>query len=97
MRRFRLVFTTAIGSALDPRNVTREFHALLTPAELPLVRFQDLHTQQQRYCSLRKWTRRPLWKRPAIRMTCLTLNTYSHVLPALQSEAVAKMDALLNR
>ena len=25
----------------------------------------------------------------------LTLNTYSHVLPALQHEAAAKMDALL--
>jgi hypothetical protein len=27
----------------------------------------------------------------------LTLNTYSHVLPALQREAAAKMDAVLSR
>jgi site-specific recombinase XerD len=27
----------------------------------------------------------------------LTLNTYSHVLPALQHEAAAKMNALLDR
>jgi integrase len=27
----------------------------------------------------------------------LTLNTYSHVLPALQGEAAAKMDAILAR
>ncbi len=27
----------------------------------------------------------------------LTLNTYSHVLPALQAEAAAKLDAILSR
>jgi integrase len=27
----------------------------------------------------------------------LTLNTYSHVLPALQREAAAKLDAILTR
>jgi hypothetical protein len=27
----------------------------------------------------------------------LTLNTYSHVLPSLQGDAAAKMDAILNR
>ncbi len=27
----------------------------------------------------------------------LTLNTYSHVLPALQREAAAKMDAILSK
>jgi integrase len=27
----------------------------------------------------------------------LTLNTYSHVLPALQIEAAAKVDAILSR
>jgi integrase len=27
----------------------------------------------------------------------LTLNTYSHVLPALQAEAAAKLDAILTR
>ena len=27
----------------------------------------------------------------------LTLNTYSHVLPALQQDAAARMDAILSR
>jgi hypothetical protein len=27
----------------------------------------------------------------------LTLNTYSHVLPALQEDAAAKMDAILSK
>jgi len=40
-----LVFTTPIGTALDPRNVTREFQAMLVAAEVPRVRFHGLrHT-----------------------------------------------------
>jgi integrase len=40
-----LVFTTAEGTPLDARNVTREFQALLKAAVVPRVRFHDLrHT-----------------------------------------------------
>ncbi|MBA3639920.1 MAG: tyrosine-type recombinase/integrase [Acidobacteria bacterium] len=39
------VFTTPIGTPLDPRNVTREFRALVLSAGLPAIRFHDLrHT-----------------------------------------------------
>jgi integrase len=37
-----LVFTSPIGTALDSRNVTREFHVLLKTAALPSIRFHDL-------------------------------------------------------
>src|SRR5215475_8449894 len=40
-----LVFASPIGTALEQRNVTREFLALLVAAHLPVVRFPDLrHT-----------------------------------------------------
>jgi hypothetical protein len=35
------VFTSPLGTALDSRNVTREFHALLAAANLPPIRFHD--------------------------------------------------------
>ena len=39
------MFTSAIGNADRPRNVTREFQAMLTIADVPRVRFHDLrHT-----------------------------------------------------
>jgi hypothetical protein len=33
------VFTSPIGTPLEPRNVTREFRAILVAAKLPAVRF----------------------------------------------------------
>lgn len=36
------VFSSTIGSALDPRNVTREFAQLRYPAGLPWLRLHDL-------------------------------------------------------
>jgi integrase len=40
-----LVFTSPIGTPLDPRNVTREFQAMLKAANLHAIRFHDLrHT-----------------------------------------------------
>jgi integrase len=40
-----LMFVTSIGTALDERNVRREFKAILTAAKLPPMRIHDLrHT-----------------------------------------------------
>ena len=39
------IFTTPMGTAMDPRGTSREYHALLEAAALPSVRFHDLrHT-----------------------------------------------------
>ena len=37
-----MVFTSTIGTALDDRSVTREFHAFLKAAKLPRLRVHDL-------------------------------------------------------
>lgn len=37
-----LVFTSSVGTPLEPRNVTRQFKALLTAAKLPDIRLHDL-------------------------------------------------------
>ena len=36
------VFASSIGTPLEPRNVTRQFKALLTAASLPNIRLHDL-------------------------------------------------------
>jgi integrase len=36
------VFTSSIGTPLEPRNATRIFKALPTAAKLPNIRFHDL-------------------------------------------------------
>lgn len=56
------VLTSAIGTPLEPRNVTRQFKALLTAAGLPDMRLHDLGTPVRRCCSRRASTHASSWK-----------------------------------
>jgi integrase len=91
-----LVFTTSIGKPLDPRKVTQEFHALLKAAELPAVRFHDLRHTAATLLLAQGVDPRTIMETPGHSQISLTLNTYSHVLPALQESAAARMNAILS-
>lgn len=84
-----------IGTPLEHRNVTREFHAIPVAAGLPRVRFHDLRHTAATLLLAQGVDRRTIMETRGHSQISLTLNTYSHVLPALQSEAAAKMDAIL--
>jgi integrase len=60
-----LVFTSLIGTALDPRNVTREFRALLTAAGVPAIRFPDLRHTAATLLLSQGLIHGPSWKRSA--------------------------------
>lgn len=92
-----LVFTTAFGTPLEPRNVTAAFHALLAAAGLPSVRFHDLRHTAATLLLAQGVDPRTIMETLGHSQISLTLNTYSHVLPALQDNAAAKMDAILGR
>lgn len=88
-----LVFTTEVGTPLDADNlIKRSFKPLLERAGLPQIRFHDLrHTCATLF--LARGTN------PKIVQEILghanisqTMDTYSHVLPSIQSEAVAAME-----
>jgi len=89
------VFVTPIGTPLDPRNVTREFHAMLAAAGLPKVRFHDLWHTNATLLIAQGVDPRTIMETLGHSQISLTLNTYSHVLPKLQVEAAAKLDATL--
>ena len=91
-----LVFTTPLGTALDARNVTREFRAMRLDAKVPVVRFHDLgHTAATLLLS-QGVDPRTIMETLGHSQISLTLNTYSHVLPVLQAAAADKLDAILN-
>lgn len=92
-----LVFTSPIGSALDPRNVTREFKALLVAAALPDIRFHDLRHTAATLLLAQGVDPRTIMETLGHSQISLTMNTYSHVLPALQAEAAARLDAVLSK
>lgn len=92
-----LVFTTPIGTALDARNVTREFQALQRSVDLPAVRVHDLRHTAATLLLAQGVDPRTIMETLGHSQISLTLNTHSHVLPALQQEAAAKLDAILTR
>ena len=90
-----LVFTSPIGTPLEPRNVTREFRAILVAAKLPAVRFHDLRHTAATLLLAQGVDARTIMETLGHSQISLTMNTYSHALPALQLEAAARMDAVL--
>jgi integrase len=92
-----LVFTSPIGTPMEPRNMTREFHRMLTAADVPRVRFHDLRHTAATLLLAQGVDPRTIMETLGHSQISLTLNTYTHVLPALQAEAAAKLDEILSR
>ena len=86
------MFTTDEGTSLDARNVTREFQAVLTAAVCRAYAFTICDTPPQRSCS-QGVDPRTIMETLGHSQISLTLNTYSHVMPALQIDAAAKLEA----
>jgi integrase len=89
------VFTTATGSPLEPRNITRTFKAVLAAENLPIIRLHDLRHSCATLLLAQGVSPRVVMETLGHSQVSLTLNTYSHVLPTLQEDAASKMDAIL--
>ena len=90
-----LVFTSEIGTPLDGPNVTHRFHRLLARAGLPRMRFHDLRHACASLLLAQGVHPRVVMETLGHSQISLTMNTYSHVLPALQREAADQMEAAL--
>ncbi len=91
-----LVFTDTEGHPVRKSNLRRRsFEALLRRAGLPRIRLHDLrHTAATLHLSEGTHPR-VVQEMLGHSSVALTLSVYSHVLPSLQREAAARMDALL--
>lgn len=91
-----LVFTSIVGSALDARNLTREFKRHLVAAGLPeSLRFYDM---RHAAASLLVADGLPITAVSAMlghALTSTTLNTYAHVLPGSDRLTAEAMERLL--
>lgn len=89
-----LVFCNVAGGPLDPSRVNKAFLKTLQRAGLPSIRVNDLrHTAATLLLSqgVHPKVVQELLGHSTI---ALTLDTYSHVVPALHAEAASKMDGL---
>jgi integrase len=80
---------------MEAREVTRILHANLRKAELPSVRMHDLRHTAATLLLAQGVDVRTIMEVLGHSQISLTLNTYAHVMPALQADAAAKMDAAL--
>jgi integrase len=90
-----LVFPSARGTLADGPNITHRFHRLLQQAGLQQMRFHDLRHACASLLLVQGVHPRVVMETLGHSQISLTMNTYSHVLPALQREAAEKMEAVL--
>jgi|SRR5579875_1276559 len=90
-----LVFTSAHGTPLDPRNVVRHFHGLLAQAGLPPKRFHDLRHTAASLLLAEGVDIRVVQQILGHSQIALTANLYAHVMPVLLKDAARKMEATL--
>jgi integrase len=91
-----LCFTTRIGTPLEPRNVSRSFKALLKRADIPESRFHDLRHTAASLLLAQGVHPRVVMEILGHSRISLTMDTYSHVMPAALSDAASRMDDILN-
>ena len=91
-----LIFPSAQGTPWDHRNVYKYFKRYMEKAGLPHdIRFHDLRHTAATLMLQQGVNPKIVQERLGHADITLTLNTYSHVLPAMQEEAAAKVDELL--
>jgi len=90
-----LVFTSSVGTPLEPRNLFRTFKAMLKRAGLPDIRFHDLRHSAASLMLAQGVSLRVVMEVLGHSSISLTADTYSHVMPSLVRDATEKAAALL--
>ncbi len=89
------LFTTGIGTPLDPRELGRDFRRMLAKAGLPSLRFHDLRHSAATIALSQGVHPKIVSEMLGHSRISLTLDVYSHSLPTLQAEAADKIAAAL--
>jgi integrase len=90
-----LIFTNEVGRHVQTNNLRlRSFLPLLDRAGVPAIRFHDLRHSCATLLLLAGVHVKVVSEMLGHSNIGLTLDTYSHVLPSMQADAVAKMEAL---
>ncbi|KAA0565315.1 site-specific integrase [Bacillus sp. CH30_1T] len=89
---YDLVICTPLGTQLNPPNIRRLFNRLIKEAEVPKIRFHDLRHTHATLLLSKGVNIKVISERLGHANIKITLDTYSHVLPTMQKEAVKKLD-----
>lgn len=86
-----LIACTSIGTRINPSNLRRSFFRQIKNANMKKIRFHDLRHSHATICLTLNMHPKIVQERLGHSNVKITLDTYSHVLPNLQSEAVDKI------
>jgi len=89
------VFTTPLGTPIDPRNDYRSFKRLLARAGLPPIRLHDLRHTAASLLLAQHVPARVVMEILGHSQIALTMNTYSHVAPEVSREAAERIAGVL--
>ena len=90
-----LVFTAENGGALDPETITRYFRQAVKRAMLPQIRLHDLRHTHATLALQAGIHPKVVSERLGHATVSITLDTYSHAIPAMQEEAAALIAGLV--
>ena len=89
------VVAQANGAPLKPQSLTHEFVRFMASADIPHVRLHDLRHSHATHLFASGVHPKVVQERLGHSSVGLTLDTYSHVLPGMQEDAAARIDAAL--
>lgn len=89
-----LVFTSTIGTPLEPRNAVRKFHSLLTDAGIGHYRFHDMRHACATMLIAQGASARTVMDILGHSQISLTMNTYGHIMMDTRREAVELIDSV---
>ena len=89
------MFTKENGEALHPEVVSRFFRAAVKTAMLPTIRLHDLRHTHATLALQAGIHPKVVSERLGHATVSITLDTYSHAIPAMQEEAAARIAGLV--
>jgi integrase len=89
-----LIFKTRSGRPISPRNLLRHFKSVIAQEGLPEIRFHDLRHFHATALLTAGVHPKVVQERLGHSQISLTLDTYSHVIPSMQEEAIDKFTEL---
>ena len=88
-----LVFTTASGQPINSDYLAKHFKSILEQAGLPRIRLYDLRHSAATIALAVGVSPKVVSEQLGHASTAFTLDTYAHVLPHMQDEAAARIEA----
>jgi integrase len=90
-----LVFKTVSGHPVNADGLAKHFRSILEAADLPRIRLYDLRHTAATLALAAGVSPKVVSEQLGHASTAFTLDTYAHVLPHMQDEAAAKVEAML--